>query len=112
MAKFLIGLLTGVILTILFAVVVVFSLARFGTEKRVAVPDNATLVLRLEGEIPERPPVEFPIPFFEQQAPSTVKDVWELLRKAAVDSRIKAVAFEPRGISAGWAKLQALRADL
>src|SRR5882724_13529692 len=112
MGKFLIGLLTGAILTILCGVVLVFSLARFGTDKRVAVPDNATLLLRLEGEIPERPPLEFPIPFFEQQTLSTVKDVWELLRKAAVDSRIKAVVFEPRNIDAGWAKLEEIRADL
>src|SRR5260370_25204174 len=112
MAKFLIGLLTGAILTILCAVVLVFSVARFGTDKRGAVPDNATLVLRLEGEIPERPPVEFPIPFFEQQTQGAVKDVWEWLRKAAVDSRIKAVVFEPRNISAGWAKLDEIRADL
>jgi protease-4 len=112
MAKFLIGLLTGVILAVLFGVVVVFSLARLGTEKRVTVPDNATLLLQLEGEIPERPPIEFPIPFFEQQTSSTVKDVWDLLRKAAVDSRIKAVVFEPRDINAGWAKLEEIRAGL
>src|SRR5579872_3111533 len=112
MAKFLIGVLIGVILTIALAVIGVFSLARFGSEKRVVVPDNATLILRLEGEIPERPPIEFPIPFFEQQTASTVKDVWELLRKAAVDSRIKAVVIEPRGVSAGWAKLDEIRGDL
>lgn len=112
MAKFLIGLLTGVILAVLLAIVVVFSLARFGTEKKTVVPDNATLILKLEGEIPERPPVEFPIPFFQQQRASTVRDVWELLRKAAVDSRIKAVVLEPRNIDAGWAKLEEIRADL
>jgi len=112
MAKFLIGLLVGVILTVALAVIGVFSLARFGTEKRTIIPDNATLILRLEGEIPERPPIELPIPFFEQQSASTVKDVWELLRKAAVDTRIKAVVFEPRGISAGWAKLDEIRGDL
>src|SRR5882762_2493088 len=112
MAKFLIGLLSGFILTILLAFVVAFSLARFGTEKKVIVPANATLLLRLEGQIPERPPVEFLIPFFEQQTPSTVKDVWDLLRKAAVDSRIKAVVLEPRNIGAGWAKLEEIRADL
>src|SRR5690349_18070513 len=99
MAKFLIGLLTGVILAFLLALVVAVSLARFGSEKHVVVPANATLLLQLEGEIPERPPVEFPIPFFEQQAPVTVKDVWEILRKAAVDSRIKAIVLEPRNIS-------------
>jgi protease-4 len=112
MAKFLIGLLMGVILTVALIVISAFSLARFGTEKKVVVPDNSTLILRLEGEIPERPPIEFPIPFFEQQASSTVRDVWELLRKAAVDTRIKAVVFEPRGISAGWAKLDEIRSDL
>src|SRR5437879_8182130 len=112
MAKFLIGLVTGAILTILFGIVVVFSLARFGSEKRVTVPDNATLILHLEGDIPERPLVEYPIPFFEQHTPSTVKDVWELLRKAAVDSRIKAVVFEPRNLDAGWAKLEEIRAGL
>jgi protease-4 len=112
MAKFLIGLVTGLVLAILLGVVVVFSLARFGTEKRVTVPENATLLLRLEGDIPERPPLEFPIPFFEQQTASTVKDVWELLRKAAVDTRIKAVVFEPRNIDAGWGKLEEIHADL
>src|SRR6266852_6879152 len=112
MAKFLIGVLIGVILTVALVVIGVFSLARFGTEKRAVIPDSATLILRLEGEIPERPPLEFPIPFFEQQTLSTVKDVWELLRKAAVDSRIKAVVFEPRNIHAGWAKLEEIRAGL
>src|SRR5882724_5589049 len=108
MAKFLIGLLTGVILTILLAVVAVFSVARFGTEKKAVVPSNATLLLQLEGELPERPPVEFPIPFFQQQSASTVRDIWELLRKAAVDSRIQAVVLEPRGLDAGWGKLEEL----
>ena len=112
MAKFLIGLITGVIVTVLLAGVGFLALARFGSEKRVVVPDNATLVLRLEGEIPERAPIEFPIPFLQQQTPATVKDVWELLRKAAADPRIKAVVLEPRGVSAGWAKLEEIRADL
>jgi protease-4 len=111
MAKFLIGLLTGVILTFLLAVVVVFSLARFGTERRPSIPSNATLLLQLHGEIPERPPVEYPA-FFQQQTASTVKDIWELLRKAAVDTRIQAVVLEPQNLDAGWGKLEELRADL
>ena len=112
MAKFLIGLITGVILTILLAIVIVFSAARFGTEKRAVIEANSTLLLQLEGDIPERPPVEIPVPFLDQQTRSTVKDVWEVLRKAAVDSRIKAVVLEPRNLDVGWAKLEELRADL
>jgi len=112
MAKFLIGLLTGVILTVLLAVIIVFSAAKFGTEKRAVILPNSTLLLQLEGDVPERAPVEFPIPFFNQQTPSTVKDVWEILRKAAIDTRIKAVVLEPRNLDVGWGKLEELRADL
>ena len=112
MAKFLIGLLTGVILTVLLAVIVVVSAAKFVTEKPAVILPNSTLLLQLEGEIPERSPVEFPIPFLDQQTHSTVRDVWEILRKAAVDSRIKAVVLQPRNLEAGWAKLEELRTDL
>ncbi|MCC6862557.1 MAG: signal peptide peptidase SppA [Bryobacterales bacterium] len=112
MAKFLIGLVTGVILAILMAVILVFALMRAGAERRPAVADGSTLMLKLEGEIPERPPVEFPIPFLERQTPLTVRDTWDLLRKAAADSRVKAVLFEPQSLNIGWAKMQEIRAGL
>src|SRR5262249_27617577 len=35
-----------------------------------------------------------------------------LLRKAAADTGIKAVVLDPRGIEAGWAKLEEIHADL
>jgi hypothetical protein len=79
MAKFLIGLVTGIILSVLLGVVVVFSLARFGTEKRVTISPNSTLLLQLDGEIPERSPIEYPKPLVHHQTASTVKDVWVML---------------------------------
>ncbi len=111
MTKFLIGVLTGIILAGLILVIGVFALASVG-EKTPAIQAGSTLILRLEGEIPERSPMEFPIPFLEQRNPVTVKDVWDILRKAAADTRIKAVVVEPRGASVGWAKLQEIRQDL
>lgn len=111
MAKFLIGVLTGIILTGLFLVIAVFAVARM-REKPPAVADGSTLVMEMEGEIPERAPMEFPIPFLQQRTPPTVVDVWATLRKAAADSRIKAIVFEPRNLAVGWAKLQEMRADL
>ena len=42
----------------------------------------------------------------------TVANVWMLLRKAAADSRIKAVVLEPESLEVGWGKLQEMRADL
>jgi len=111
MAKFLIGVLTGVILTGLILFIGVFAIARM-REKPPAIADGSTLVLELEGSIPERAPVEIPLPFLQQRTPPTVTDVWATLRKAAADSRIKAVVLEPRDLQIGWGKLEEIRADL
>src|SRR5580704_16952686 len=111
MGKFLIGVLTGVILTGLVLVIGVFAIARM-QKKPPAIADGSTLVLELDGEIPEKAPVEFPIPFLEQRTPSTVADIWGALRKAAADNRIKAIVFEPRDLAVGWGKLEEIRGDL
>jgi protease-4 len=111
MAKFLIGVLTGIILTGLILIIGIFAIARM-REKPPTVAEAATLMLELDGEIPEKAPVEFPIPFLQQRTPPTVADVWGTLRKAAADSRIRAVVFEPRDLQVGWGKLEEIRTDL
>lgn len=108
MLKFLIGLAAGILLTILLLVVIVFSAVRM----RESPPDIAagsTLVMRLNGEIPERAPVEFPLAIFGRQNRPTVTNVWSMLRMAAADSRIKALVLEPRSLNVGWAKLEEFR---
>jgi len=109
MAKFLIGLVTGVLLVILAVGLLFFALLRF-REKPPEISDNSAVLLRLNGEVPEKAPVE--IPFLSEGQVLTVTDVWNLLRKAAVDPHIKAVVLEPEGLSAGWGKIQEIRADL
>jgi protease-4 len=111
MKKFLIGLVAGLLLAGLTVVILAFSVARLG-ERPPVVPDGSTLILKLRGEIPEKPPVEIPIPFFSEPPLPTVRDVWSMLRNAAADSRIKAVILMPEGVDAGWGKIQELRADL
>src|SRR5579862_7571685 len=111
MAKFLIGILTGIILTGLVLVIGVFAIARL-RDKPPSIAEGSTLVLELDGEIPEKAPVELPIPFLEQRTPPTVTDIWGTLRKAAADSRIKAIVFEPRDLAMGWGKLEEVRSDL
>jgi protease-4 len=107
--KFLLGFLIG----LLFAGLVVFLIAVASMRERpVSVADGSTLVLHLEGEMPEQPQVSIPIPFLEEQQPMTVVETWQLLRKAAVDSRVKALVLEPRSMSVGWAKLEELRASI
>jgi len=111
MAKFLIGVLTGIILTGLILVIGIFAIARM-REKPPTVADGSTLMLELDGDIPEKAPMEFPVPFLEQRTPPTVTDVWAALRKATADNRIRAIVFEPRDLQIGWGKLEEIRGDL
>ncbi len=113
MGKFLLGLLTGVILVALFIVIGVFAVASMRSRPG-RVADGSTLILHLQGDIPETPPVDFSfsIPLVQTGAPVTVENIWSMLRRAAADSRIKGVIFEPDGASPGWAKMQEIHADL
>jgi len=109
-AKFLIGVLTGGVLALIVIVLVAFSFARM-KDRTPDVQANSVLYLRLNGDVPERVAIDIPIPFLKDNDTLTVTDVWGLLRKAAADSRIKAVILEPQGASLGWGKMQELRSD-
>jgi protease-4 len=110
MVKFLLGLATGVILVFLTFILLFFAALRF-REKPPEIANNSVLVMRLTGDIPEKPPVE--VPFFSSDRNTvTMANVWMALRKAAADSRIKAVVVEPEGLGIGWGKMEELRSDL
>lgn len=111
MGKFLLGLLTGAVVMVLIIVIAVFAVASLRT-KPAAIADGSTLILHLNGDAPETPPVDVSIPFLQPRAPMTVENVWSMLRHAAADSRVKAVVFEPSGTTVGWAKMQEIRSDL
>ncbi len=111
MKRFGLGFVIGILFTFLVGFIFVYAAMHLG-ERKVNVASNSTLVLHLEGELPEQAPVELPIPFLEQRQPLTVLEVWQMLRKAAGDARIKAVVLEPRGLDVGWAKLQELHDDI
>jgi protease-4 len=110
MAKFFIGLVTGVILVFLSFVLLFFALLRF-RERPPEVADNSVLVIRLSGDVPEKAPLTLP-EFLGDGRQVTVPAVWMSLKKAAVDPHIRAVVLMPEGIGAGWAKLEEMRADL
>ncbi|HEX8986304.1 MAG TPA: signal peptide peptidase SppA, partial [Bryobacteraceae bacterium] len=111
MKKFLLGVLIGFLFAGLGLVIVIFAVARFGARPP-EISRDSVLVYRLEGAVPESPGITIPLPFFEGKTPPTVRDHWELLRKAAADSRIRAVLFMPQGVDAGWAKLEEIRSGI
>jgi protease-4 len=112
MAKFLIGVLVGVICACLAIVVVIFAIGRLFAAKQPTINADSALVLSLSGELPETAPVELPVPFLQSPSTPTVRDVWASLKNAATDHRIKAVVVEPYALSAGWGKIEELRQDL
>ena len=111
MKRFGLGFLIGVLFCVLVGFIAVYAAMHFG-ERKVTVPATATLVLHLEGDLPEQAPVELPLPFLEQRQPMTMLETWQLLRRAAADSRVKAIVVEPRGLEVGWAKMQELHDDI
>ncbi len=112
MKKFALGFVIGIVFAGLVVLIIGVGAMRIGTERPPAVSDGSTLVLHLEGELPEQPQVALPIPFLEDQQPMTMVETWQLMRKAAADARIKALVLEPRDLTVGWAKLEELRGSI
>jgi protease-4 len=111
MAKFFIGLVTGVAIVFLTIILLFFAALRF-REKPPVIAGNSVLVLRLNGEIPEKAALELPDFLSGDQGSVTVPTIWQNLKKAASDSNITALVVEPEGVSAGWAKLEEIRSDI
>jgi protease IV len=111
MKRFAIGFVIGILFCGLVGVILVFAAMKIG-DRKVTVADGSTLVVHLEGEMPEQSPVDLTLPFLEQQQSLTMIEAWQLFHKAATDSRIKAIVLEPRGLSVGWAKLEELHDDI
>jgi len=104
MTRFLWGVVTGILLVGFTLVILAFAFMRFSLRPP-AVADPSTLILRLGEDIPERAAISVPLPWFEERAAPTISDIWELLHKAELDTRIKAVIIMPQGVNAGWGKL-------
>jgi protease-4 len=104
-------MVVGAILVVVIGVLIIAGIASMRSRPP-AVASDSTLILRLDGDLPERAPVELPFEGFGQHTPLTVADTWAILRRAAVDKRIRAIVLEPQNLAVGWAKMQELHAEL
>jgi protease IV len=112
MRKFLLGVFVGVVFVALCVVVLVAVALKIGANKGPSIAKHSALVLNMEGDLPEVPPVDMDLPFLSTQSQPTVRDLWAALHSAASDDRIKALVLEPHGLSIGWGKLDEIRHDI
>jgi protease-4 len=111
MAKFLLGILCGILLCVL-SVVILVAVAASLAGRAPSVADGSTLILDLAGDIPERNPTTVPTVLLEGPPRPTLLEIRNLLRKAAADKRINAVVLKPDGMGGGWAKSEEIRLAL
>lgn len=115
MRNFLIGLVVGVLLVGFTLLVLVFAAVRFAgsyANRPVSVAEGATLVLDLEGDVPERLPAEIPIPLLQSQRAMSLEEVWDTFRRASGDARVRGILFEPQGLNIGWAKMEEIHDEI
>src|SRR6185436_10924574 len=103
----------AIIVTVLGVAVVLSIVAFLGLYlligREPAVPSNATLVLRVGGDLAEIGPGDV-VGYLRGARTATVHSIVENLRKAKVDSRIGGVLLKPTGFDTPfWGKVQEIR---
>ncbi|MBI1355932.1 MAG: signal peptide peptidase SppA [Acidobacteria bacterium] len=109
MVKYLLGVLTGVLIIffLVIAVIIVGALAAGGGQS--GVPNDAVLTLDLSGALPENVASPIQFDFLHAGPPATLLTVRRAVERAAKDERIKALALDCGGLGAGWGKVAELR---
>jgi len=108
MVKFLLGVLSGILLTFFFAIFIVLVAAMLGSGGP-AVEQGSVLTVRLRGDIPEHVGTQFTLDWIRSGPPPTLLDLRNALKKAAADGRISALALHFSGLGTGWAKAEEIR---
>ena len=108
MAKFLLGILSGVVLTVLTVFAMILVAATLGTPAP-SVEEDSVLTIRLQGEVPEYSRTDFSFEFMRSGPRPTLLDLRDTLHHAAGDDRIRALLLDFRGLAVGWAKAQEIR---
>lgn len=112
MKKFLLGILCGFVFAGIAILILGFALVRMATKTAPEIAGDSFLVLRLEGDINEKPAEEIPIPWLEQHTSWSVIEIKQVLDRAAKDGKIKGLLLEGGRAGMGWAKAEEIRMAL
>lgn len=108
MLKYLLGVLTGIILVVLMVVIGAMVFASLESREP-GIETDSVLSIELSGDLPEHQFMDFSLDFLNQGTSVTMLDVRNMFQKAAADKRIRAVALYCDGLEVGWARAQEIR---
>ena len=108
MVKYLLGILTGIVLVVALLGVMVLVAFTLGSAQP-GIEDDSVLVMRLRGGVPEHIGIEMSFGSWDSKTPATLLEVRNAFKKAAKDGRIRAIALHCGGLGAGWGKSQEIR---
>jgi protease-4 len=111
MVKFLLGLLSGVVLSFLLVFVLVILVVALRSGEP-AIERDSVLVVELRGDFPEAAAADVSLEYLRFGPPLTLLDLRNNIKKAAKDDRIRALALRCGGFGGGWAKAQEIRWDI
>ncbi len=96
------GCLASILIVVLSFVLVIKSVSKLGTHKKVKIADNSYLHIKLSGAINDYNEIKDDL-FYDKNL--FAHDIIEKIEKAAKDDRISGIILEPSWISAGFATL-------
>jgi protease-4 len=109
MVKYLLGVVSGIILVFLLFVIAAVVFASLETREP-GIESDSVLSIELSGDLPEHQFMDFSLDFLSQgTTPMTMLDVRNLFQKAAADDRIRMIALYCEGLDVGWARAQEIR---
>ena len=105
------GLVTGIILAsavFLAAGLIVWYIR----ERPPQVAANTTLILEIEGEVPEQSPPDIPGQILGRGEQTNFVSLLQDIEKASADPRVNAILLKPANMKIGWGKVEQLRSAL
>jgi protease-4 len=108
MVKYLLGVLTGIVLIAMLVLIAVLVFASLQSAEP-GIASDSVLSVELSGPIPEHVAVDFSLDFLDQGVPPTILEMHNLFQKAAADERIRAIMLYCNDLEVGWARAQEIR---
>jgi protease-4 len=108
MVKYLLGVLTGVVLVVMLAVIAILMFAALQSAQP-GIANDSVLSVELSGPVPEHNAMDFSLDFLERGMPPTMLEVRNLFQKAAADKRVRAIMLHCDDVDVGWARAQEIR---